>query len=119
MRVSRQFSNVVACSPVLRGGLSARAGFENATVDLFGIDPAAHLRTTNLAQQADRGQLRRFPQQSEFGHRRFAAREALGVERGRLLQLLSPGGEYWRFHVAAIARSGVGSVDSGRIYCAP
>ena len=38
MRVSRQFSNVAACSPVLRGTLSARAGFENATVDLFGID---------------------------------------------------------------------------------
>ena len=51
MRVSRQFSNVVACSPVLRGTLSARAGFENATVDLFGIDPAFHLQTTNLAQQ--------------------------------------------------------------------
>src|ERR1044071_6862262 len=31
MRVSREFSNVVACSPVLRGTLSARSGFENAT----------------------------------------------------------------------------------------
>src|SRR3954451_7659180 len=31
MRVSREFSNVVACSPVLRGTLSARAGFDNAT----------------------------------------------------------------------------------------
>src|SRR4029077_16182743 len=35
MRVSRQFSNVVSCSPVLRGTVSARAGFENATVDLY------------------------------------------------------------------------------------
>ena len=32
MRASRQFSNVVSCSPVLRGTVSARAGFENATV---------------------------------------------------------------------------------------
>ncbi len=51
MRVSRQFPNVVSCSPVLRGTLSARAGFENATVDLFGIDPPLHLQTTDLGQQ--------------------------------------------------------------------
>ena len=51
MRVSREFSNVVACSPVLRGTLSARSGFENATVDLFGIEPALHLQTTNLGHQ--------------------------------------------------------------------
>src|SRR6185312_6049439 len=51
MRVSREFSNVVSCSPVLRGTLSARAGFNNATVDLYGIEPASHLQTTNLGHQ--------------------------------------------------------------------
>src|SRR5215471_18331123 len=42
MRVSRQFPDVISCSPVLRGTVSARAGFENATVDLYGIDPTLH-----------------------------------------------------------------------------
>ena len=51
MRVSRQFPNVVSCSPVLRGTVSARAGFENATVDLYGIDPALHARTTDILHQ--------------------------------------------------------------------
>ena len=51
MRVSRQFSNVVSCSPVLRGNVSARAGFENATVDLYGIDPALHAQTTDILHQ--------------------------------------------------------------------
>ncbi|PYJ09375.1 MAG: ABC transporter permease, partial [Verrucomicrobia bacterium] len=51
MRISRQFADVAACSPVLRGTLSARAGFDNATADLFGIEPAFHLQTTNLAEQ--------------------------------------------------------------------
>src|SRR5439155_1239876 len=51
MRVSRQFSNVVSCSPVLRGTVSARAGFENATVDLYGIDPALHAQTTDILHQ--------------------------------------------------------------------
>ena len=51
MRVSRQFSNVAACSPVLRGTISARAGFETTTADLYGIDATSHLRTTDLAKQ--------------------------------------------------------------------
>src|SRR5690242_20337602 len=51
MRVSRRFSNVVSCSPVLRGTVSARAGFENATVDLFGIDPVLHAQTTDILHQ--------------------------------------------------------------------
>ena len=38
------------------------------------------------------------------------------MSAGDALQLLSPGGEYRRFTVAAIARSGVGVVDAGRIY---
>ncbi len=55
MRISRQFSNVVACSPVLRGTANARAGFDNATIELYGIDPALHLRTTDLGQQLVNG----------------------------------------------------------------
>ena len=51
MRISRRFPNVVACAPVLRGTLTARAEFKTATVDLFGIDPALHLRTTDIGQQ--------------------------------------------------------------------
>src|SRR5205085_11745588 len=37
MRVSRQFSNVVACSPILRGTISARSGFETTTAEVLGI----------------------------------------------------------------------------------
>ncbi len=116
MRVGRQFSNVVACSPVLRGTLSARAGFQNATVDLFGIDLPLHLQTTNLAQQIESGSLDDFrnnPNSVIVGSRLAAA---LQVDAGDSLQLLSPDGEYRRFVVAATARSGVGVVDSGRIY---
>jgi len=116
MRISRQFDDVAACSPVLRGTLSARAGFENATVDLFGIEPAVHLQTTNLAQQLIAGSFDDFrnnPTSVIVGSRLAAALE---VSAGDALQLLSPGGEYRRFTVAALARSGVGVVDAGRIY---
>jgi len=117
MRVSRQFSNVVACSPVLRGTLSARAGFQNATVDLFGIDLPLHLQTTNLAQQIEAGSLDDFrnnPNSLILGSRLATQ---LQVDPGESVQLLSPDGEYRRFVVAATARSGVGVVDAGRIYC--
>src|SRR6266571_5209274 len=112
MRVSRQFSDVVSCSPVLRGTLSARSGFENATVDLFGIDPALHLQTTDLVHQLVDGSFDDFrnkPNTVIVGSR---LAETLNLEVGDTVQLLSPGGQYRRFGVAAIAKSGVGSVDS-------
>jgi lipoprotein-releasing system permease protein len=117
MRVSRQFANVAACTPVLRGLLSARAGFESATVSLFGIDPATHVTTTNLRTQIFEGSFDDFrnnPASVIIGYR---LSEALAVKAGDTLQLLSPGGEYQRFTVAAVSRSGIGSVDASRIYC--
>ncbi len=116
MRISRQFAEVAACSPVLRGTLSARAGFDNATVDLFGIDPVAHLQTTNLPQQLTAGSFDEFrnnPNSVIVGSR---LAEVLQVSAGDALQLLSPGGEYRRFAIAAVARSGVGIVDAARVY---
>ena len=117
MRISRQFADVASCSAVLRGTLSARAGFDNATVDLFGIDAAQHLQTTNLRQQLTAGDLDDFrnnPNAVIIGTR---LADALQVAPGDSLQLLSPGGEYRRFAIAATARSGVGVVDAVRVYC--
>ena len=117
MRVSRQFADVASCSAVLRGTVSARAGFDNATVDLFGIDAAQHLQTTNLQQQLTSGDLDDFrnnPNAIIIGSR---LADALQVAPGDSLQLLSPGGEYRRFAIAATARSGVGVVDVVRVYC--
>ncbi len=117
MRVSRQFSNVAACSPVLRGTLSARAGFENATVDLYGIDPALHVQTTDLARQITSGSLDDFRDNATSVIVGAKLAEVLNLSAGDSVQLLSPGGDYWRFTVAAIAQSGVGAIDAARIYC--
>ena len=116
MRVSREFSNVVACSPVIRGTISARAGFETTTADLYGIDPTSHLRTTDLAKQIVLGKFDDFRNNTSsviVGNR---LADLLQVSPGDTIQLLSPGGEYWRFNVAAIARSGVATIDSTRVY---
>ena len=117
MRVSRQFSNVVACSPILRGTLSARSGFENATVDLYGIEPALHLQTTDLSHQIVDGSLDDFRNKPNSVVVGSGLADLLNLEVGDTVQLLAPGGQYRRFLVAATAQSGVGSIDSTRMYC--
>src|SRR5205814_8982432 len=42
--------------------------------------------------------------------------ELLQTSVGETVQLLAPNAEYWRLNVAAIARAGIGSIDSTRIY---
>jgi lipoprotein-releasing system permease protein len=116
MRVSRQFSNVVSCSPVLHGTLSARAGFENATVELFGIDPALHLQTTDLSHQIVEGSFEDFRNNPNSVILGSKLASTLDVTAGETVQLLPPGGEYRRLLVTAVARSGVGSIDQSRIY---
>ncbi len=116
MRVSRQFPDVVSCSPVLRGTVSARAGFENATVDLYGIDPALHARTTDILHQLIDGRFDDFRNNTSAIIIGSRLAELLQTSVGDTVQLLAPNGEYWRFNVAAIARAGIGSIDSTRIY---
>ena len=116
MRVSRQFPDVISCSPVLRGTVSARAGFENATVDLYGIDPALHARTTDILRQLIDGNFDDFRNNTSAIIIGSRLAELLQTSVGDTVQLLAPNGEYWRFSVAAIARAGIGSIDSTRIY---
>jgi lipoprotein-releasing system permease protein len=116
MRVSRQFSNVVACSPVLRGTVNARAGFETTSAELFGIDPTSHLRTTDLAKQIVEGHFDDFRNNTTSVIAGYRLAYLLQIGRGDTIQLLSPGGDYWRLTVAAIARSGVNTIDSTRVY---
>jgi lipoprotein-releasing system permease protein len=116
MRVSRQFPDVISCSPVLRGTVSARAGFENATVDLYGIDPALHARTTDILRQLIEGSFDDFRNNTSAIIIGSSLAELLQTSVGDTVQLLAPNGEYWRFSVAAIARAGIGSIDSTRIY---
>ena len=98
MRVSRQFSNVVSCSPVLRGTVSARAGFENATVDLYGIDPALHAQTTDILHQLIDGNFDDFRNNTSSIIIGSRLAELLQAGVGDTVQLLAPNGEYLAIH---------------------
>jgi lipoprotein-releasing system permease protein len=117
MRVSRQFANVVACSAVLHERLTARSGFESAVVVLFGIDPATHVAATDLINQIIEGNFDDFrnnPATVIVGSR---LAELLDLRVGGTMQLLPGNGQYQRFNVAAIARTGIGAIDDSRVYC--
>src|SRR5207247_3562441 len=89
-------------------------GCENATVDLYGIDPALHARTTDILHQlidANFNDFRNNTSSIIIGSR---LAELLQASVGDTVQLLAPNGEYWRFTVAALARAGIGSIDSTR-----
>jgi lipoprotein-releasing system permease protein len=116
MRVSRQFPDVISCSPVLRGTVSARAGFENATVDLYGIDPALHSQTTDILRQLIHGNFDDFRNNTSAVIIGSRLAELLQTDVGDTVQLLAPNGEYWRMNIAAIARAGIGSIDSTGMY---
>ena len=96
--------------------LSARAGFENATVELYGIEPALHAQTTDLRHQLVEGSFDDFRNNTSSIIVGSKLAELLQAGIGDTVQLLSPNGEYWRFTVAAIARAGVGSIDATRVY---
>src|SRR5439155_26915651 len=109
-------STVVSCSPVLRGIVRARAGFENGTVDLYGIDPALHAQTTDILHQLVDGNFDDFRNNTSSIIIGSRLAELLQAGVGDTVQLLAPNGEFWRFTVAGIARAGIGSIDATRIY---
>src|SRR5207253_2520074 len=84
---------VVSCSPVLRGTVSARAGFENATVDLYGIDPALHAQTTDILHQLIGGNFDDFRNNTSSIIIGSRLAELLQASVGDTVQLLAPNGE--------------------------
>src|SRR6185503_18657797 len=96
--------------------LSSRANFENTTAELFGIDPVLHVQTTDLSRQIVDGSFEEFRNNPNSVIVGAKLAESLDVGVGETVQLLPAGGEYRRLLVAAIARSGVGSIDATRIY---
>ncbi|PYJ14406.1 MAG: hypothetical protein DME94_09380, partial [Verrucomicrobia bacterium] len=84
--------------------------FENATVDLYGIDPALHAQTTDILHQLIEGNFDDFRNNTSSIIIGSRLAETLQAGIGDTVQLLAPNGEYWRFTVAAIARAGIGSI---------
>ncbi len=112
MRVARQFSNVVACAPIVQGSVSIRSDFQSEVVTMQGIDLSQHLRTTSLRDQIISGSLeayRNHPAGIMLGK---LLADKLQIKVGANVTLVGAGaGEQKVFTLCAIFRSGNNIID--------
>jgi lipoprotein-releasing system permease protein len=114
MRVIRQFSNVIACSPVLEGSVSAQSSVRNEVIRLQGIDLDKHLATTDLRSQMIEGDLAEFRQKSSGLLLGAYLAQRLRARVGDTIILRGPSNEARNFEVSGIFRSGDSAVDEKR-----
>ena len=78
-----------------------------------------HAQTTDILHQLIDGNFDDFRNNTSSIIIGSRLAELLQAGVGDTVQLLAPNGEYWRFTIAAIARAGIGSIDSTRVYSMP
>ena len=113
----KNFSNVYAASPVLRGSILVRSSFKNETAQVFGIELDDHIKVSDLASQIYAGDLdvfRHTPSGVMVG-KVLADRLQLQVDSSIQLDA-SNGQPARRFRVCAIYETGVRDIDKSRIY---
>ncbi len=110
-----EFENVSGASAVLRGSVVIRSSFQNQSIQVFGIDLAAHVKVSDLGNQIVDGSLTSFrdsPSGAILG-REMANRLHLNVDDSFQLEAL---GQVRRYRVSAIYETGVSDIDRLRLY---
>lgn len=111
MKVSKEFSDVLACAPIVRGSVTIHNGYQSDMLTIQGIDLNAHLRTTTLKEQIIKGSLDTYrynPNCIMLGSL-FATKLQIKVGDTVTLQGIDP--KKKTFTVAAIFRSGNNIID--------
>jgi lipoprotein-releasing system permease protein len=116
MRVIREFSNVLACAPVLEGNITIFTDFRNEVFRLQGIDLEAQLQTTDLRRHMIAGNLGEFRQKPSGVILGSLLASRLRVDVGDTVQLMGPGGDKRAFEVCGIFRTGDNMIDEKRGY---
>ncbi len=116
MRVTRQFGNVRACAPILKGNITLRSALHTEIASANGIDLRLHLSATSLGNQIIQGSLDEFrnvPYSLMLGE---LLAQRLQISAGENLSVIGADGLSQSFRVAAIFRSGVNAFDESRVY---
>ena len=116
MRVARDFSNVLACAPVVQGNVSASGSFQTEVVTLQGIDLELHLHATSLSNQIIGGSLTAFRVNPAGIIMGSLLADKMQLQIGDTVTLLGAGTERKTMTLCAIARSGVNIIDERRAY---
>ena len=114
MRVIREFSNVIACAPVLEGSATVTTDFRSEVFRLQGIDLDAQLQATDLRNYMVAGDLGEFRQKSSGLLLGALLAQKMRVQVGDTISLIGPGGETRSFDVSGIFRTGDNMIDEKR-----
>ena len=118
MRIARQFSNVLACSPVVLGTVSARGDFQTEVVNMVGIDLEQHLRATALGDQIVQGSLASFRTNPTGIIMGSLLADKMQLKVGDNVTLLGAGTQKKAMTLVAVSRSGNNIIDERRAYVA-
>ncbi len=116
MRVARQFSNVIACSPVVLGNVAARGDFQTEVANLQGIDLEQHLRTTALGEQIIAGKLETYRIRPDGLILGSLLADKMQLKVGDSVTLIGNGTQRKTMNLCAIFRSGNNIIDERRAY---
>lgn len=111
MRVIREFSNVIACAPVLEDSATLQTDFLSVVFRLQGIDLDAQLQSTDLRRYMIAGDLGDFRQKSSGLLLGSLLAQKLHAQVGNTVSIMGPGGETRSFEVCGIFRSGDNMID--------
>ena len=114
MRVIREFSNVIACAPVLEGSATLQTDFQEEVFRLQGIDLDAELQTTDLHNYMISGDLGDFRQKPSGLLLGSLLADKMKVQVGSTVSLIGPGGDPRSFEVCGIFRTGDNLIDEKR-----
>jgi lipoprotein-releasing system permease protein len=116
MRAIREFSNVIACAPVLEDSAALQTDFRNEVVRLQGIDVDAQLRATDLRSYVRPSELANFRQKPSGILVGALLAQKLELEVGNTVSVMGPGGEPRNFEVSGIFHTGDNMIDEKRAF---
>jgi lipoprotein-releasing system permease protein len=106
----------VAAAPVLQGQALMRYGSRDVSAVVTGIDPARHIRVSNIEKDMTAGRLddlRRTANGIIIGE---GLGQRLGIGMGDTLTVISPQGVVLSMQVAGMFRTGIQTVDQGHAF---
>lgn len=117
IKALRDFSNVAAAAPVLRGSVMVRSSFKNESAQVFGIELDDQLKVSDLGRQVIGGasSIARFRENEAGAIIGRVLADRMQLEAGNSFQVVVQG-QVRRFRVSAIYETGVADIDKLRIY---
>lgn len=116
MNTIREFSDVIACAPVLEENATIQTDFRSELSRVLGIDLEAQLLATDLRKHLVQGDIGDFRTQSMGILVGSVLAENMRIRVGDMISIVPPAGEPRAFRVCGIVQTGDNLIDERRTY---